>query len=121
MLRLFLYKISSKLQKLETKFEDKTSFIMKISKSELIDSALEDENSGTEEIQMMNTCVALKSYNGTWTSPVKKSSWKKTASSIICSQLANVLSSSSSSKKKKIHSRNAFIFSYISRNKTFWP
>ena len=38
---------------------------MKISKSELIDSALEDENNGTEEIQKMNTCVSLKSYNGT--------------------------------------------------------
>ena len=65
MLRPFLCKISSELRKLKTNFEDKTSFIIKISKSELINSASEDENNGTEELQMMNTCVTLQSYNGT--------------------------------------------------------
>ena len=49
MLIVFLYKISSKLKKLKTNFEDKTSFIIKMSKSELINSASEDENNGTEE------------------------------------------------------------------------
>ena len=57
--------MSSKLEKLRTNFEDKTKFIIKISKSELINSASEDENNGTEELQMMNTCVTLQSYNGT--------------------------------------------------------
>ena len=42
----FLYKI---LRKLKTSFEDKTSFVIKMSKSELINSALEDENNGFEE------------------------------------------------------------------------
>ena len=65
MLRPFLCKISSELRKRKTNFEDKTSFIMKISKSELINSASEDENNGTEELQMMNTCVTLQSYIGT--------------------------------------------------------
>ena len=46
---VFLYKISSKLKKLKTNFEDKASFIIKMSKSELINSASEDENNGTEE------------------------------------------------------------------------
>ena len=41
--------MSSKLEKLRTNFEDKTKFIIKISKSELINSASEDENNGTEE------------------------------------------------------------------------
>ena len=49
MLRAFLCKISSKLKKLKTNFEDKTSFIIKISKSELINSVSEDENNRTEE------------------------------------------------------------------------
>ena len=34
---------------MKTNLEDKTSFIIKISKSELINSASEDENNGTEE------------------------------------------------------------------------
>ena len=96
------YQMSSKLEKLRTNFEDKTKFIIKISKSELINSASEDENNGTEELQMMNTCVTLQSYNGTWTNPVKKSPWKKTASSIICSHLANILSSSSKKKNSTL-------------------
>ena len=42
-------KISSKLKKLKNDFEDKTSFITKMSKSEFINSASEDENNWTEE------------------------------------------------------------------------
>ena len=49
MLRAFLHKISSKLKKLKTNFEDKISFIITISKSVLIKSASEDEDNGTEE------------------------------------------------------------------------
>ena len=51
MLRAFLYKISSKLKKFKINFEDKASFILKMSKSELIKSASEDENNETEEIE----------------------------------------------------------------------
>ena len=40
-----IYKISIKLKKLRTNFDDKTKFIIKTSKSELINS----ENNGTEE------------------------------------------------------------------------
>ena len=47
--RAFLNKISSKLKSLKTNFEDKASFIIKISKSELEKSVSEDENNGTEE------------------------------------------------------------------------
>ena len=54
MLRAFLYKISSKLKKLKTNFEDKTSFIMKMSTSELLNSALEDENNGTKESETLD-------------------------------------------------------------------
>ena len=43
------YKTSSKLKKFKTNFEDKTSFIIKMSKSELVNSALEDENNEAEE------------------------------------------------------------------------
>ena len=42
-------KISIKLKKLKNDFEDKTSFITKMSKSEFINSASEDENNWTEE------------------------------------------------------------------------
>ena len=49
MLGAFLYKISSKLKKLKTNFEDKTRYIIKLSKSELINSASEGENNETEE------------------------------------------------------------------------
>ena len=45
-LRAFLYKTASKLKKLKTNFEDKISFIIKISKCELINSASENENNG---------------------------------------------------------------------------
>ena len=47
--RACLSKISNKLKKPKTNCEDKTSFIIKISKSELINRASEDENNGTEE------------------------------------------------------------------------
>ena len=47
--RAFLYKISSKFKKLKVNFKDKTRFMIKISKTEFINSALEDENNGTEE------------------------------------------------------------------------
>ena len=43
------HKISSKLKKLKTNFGLKTSFIIKMSRSELMNSAVEDENNGTEE------------------------------------------------------------------------
>ena len=49
LLRSFFYKISSKLTKLNTNFEGKPSFIIKMSKYERIKSVLEDENDGTEE------------------------------------------------------------------------
>ena len=52
-----IYKISSKLKKPKRNFKDETSFITAISKSELKSSALEDENNGTEESQMMNICL----------------------------------------------------------------
>ena len=42
-------KISIKLKKLKNDFEDKTSFITKMSKSEFINSASKDENNWTEE------------------------------------------------------------------------
>ena len=45
-IRAFLYKTASKLKKLKTNFEDKISFIIKISKCELINSASENENNG---------------------------------------------------------------------------
>ena len=48
MLGAFLYKISSKLKTLTANSKDKTSF-MKMSKFELINTASEDKNSGTEE------------------------------------------------------------------------
>ena len=48
-LRGLLYKISSKLKEVQRNFEDKTSFNIKMSKSELTNSALEYENNGTEE------------------------------------------------------------------------
>ena len=48
-LRAFSYKISCKLKKFKTNFEDKLSFIMKMSKSKLINSSPEDENNTTEE------------------------------------------------------------------------
>ena len=71
MLRAFLYKISSKLKKLKTNFEDKASFIMKMSTSELLNSALEDENNGTKESETLDdTCLTLQSYNRTCTNPV---------------------------------------------------
>ena len=44
-----MYNVSSKLKKPKTNFEDETSFIIKMSKSELTSSAFEDENNGTEE------------------------------------------------------------------------
>ena len=47
--RGLLYKISSKLKEVQRNFEDKTSFNIKMSKSELTNSALEYENNGTEE------------------------------------------------------------------------
>ena len=49
MLKAFLYKISSKFKTLKTNFQYKTSFIIKMSKCEVINSALEDDNNGTEE------------------------------------------------------------------------
>ena len=49
LLRSFFYKISSKVTKLNTNFEGKPSFIIKMSKYERIKSVLEDENDGTEE------------------------------------------------------------------------
>ena len=49
MLRAFLYKISSKLKKLKTNLEDRTSFIVKMSKPKFINSASKDGNNGTEE------------------------------------------------------------------------
>ena len=53
----FLYKISSKLKKVKTNVGGKTSFIIKMSKSELMNSASEDENNGLKKVkhQMMNT------------------------------------------------------------------
>ena len=45
---------SSKPNKLKTDFEDKSSFVMKMSKSEPINSALEDENNGTEESETLD-------------------------------------------------------------------
>ena len=45
----FLYRILSKLKKLKTNFEDKTSLVRKMSKPDLINSALEDGNNGNEE------------------------------------------------------------------------
>ena len=53
-LRAFLSKISSKLKKLKTNFEDKTSFIIKMSQYELVNSALENENNGTEENETLD-------------------------------------------------------------------
>ena len=47
--RVFLYKISSKLKGLGTNFQYKPIFITKLSKSELLTSASEDESNGTEE------------------------------------------------------------------------
>ena len=44
MRRAFLYKISSRFKKLKTHLEDATSFNIKMSKSELKNSILEDEN-----------------------------------------------------------------------------
>ena len=49
MLKAFLYKISSKFKTLKTNFQYKTSFIIKMSKCEVINSASEDDNNGTEE------------------------------------------------------------------------
>ena len=46
-LSAFLHKTSSKLKRLN--FENKTSSIIKISKSELINSTAEDGNNGIEE------------------------------------------------------------------------
>ena len=43
--------MSSKLKNLKTNFEDKVSFIIKMSKSELKNSASEDENNGTEKMK----------------------------------------------------------------------
>ena len=79
MLRAFLYKISSKLKKLKTNFEDKTSFIMKMSTSELLNSALEDENNGTKESETLDddTCLTLQRYNRTCTNPVLRALKRK--------------------------------------------
>ena len=52
--RACLSKISSKLKKPKTNLEDKTRFIIKMSKFELINSASEDENNGTEESETSN-------------------------------------------------------------------
>ena len=48
-LRASLDKISSKLKNFKTNFEDKTSFMIKMLKSEFINSTPEDENNETEE------------------------------------------------------------------------
>ena len=48
-LRASLYKISSKLKNLKKFFEDKTNFIIKMLKPQLMNSALKDENNGTKE------------------------------------------------------------------------
>ena len=53
-LRASLYKISSKFKKLKINFKDKTSSIIKMSKSELINSASEDEIYGTEESETID-------------------------------------------------------------------
>ena len=55
MLRAFLSKISSKLKKLKTNLKDKVIFILKISKSELINSTSEYEKNGTEESETSDT------------------------------------------------------------------
>ena len=49
MLTAFLYKISSKFKKLKTNFKDKTRFIIIMSKPQLINSALDNENDGIKE------------------------------------------------------------------------
>ena len=41
-----------------------------MSKSELINSASEDENNGTEKSEASNTCMTLQSYHCTCTNPV---------------------------------------------------
>ena len=53
-LRASLHKISSKFKKLKTNFEDETSSIIKMSKSELINSASGDKNYGTEESETVD-------------------------------------------------------------------
>ena len=50
--RAFLYKTSSKLKNLKANFEDKASFIIKMSKSELKERASGDENNGIEESEL---------------------------------------------------------------------
>ena len=70
-LRAFLYKILSKLETFKTNFEDKTSVTIKMSESELINSASEDENNGTEASETyLDTCLTLQSCNRTCTNPV---------------------------------------------------
>ena len=53
-LRASLHKISSKFKKPKTNFKDETSSIIKMSKSELINSASEDKNYGTEESETVD-------------------------------------------------------------------
>ena len=72
----------SKLEKLETNFEDKTSSIIKMSKSELISSVSEDEINETEESETSDDgyLMILQSCNHTCMNLVfQKSQWKKTA------------------------------------------